>query len=341
MEARAGFALADLRRPLIAAPMAGGPTTPALVVAAGAAGGLGFLAAGYKSVAAVADEVDRVRAAGTDAFGVNVFVPDPAPTDLEAARSYRDALAAEARRRGVDLPDPRPDDDGFAEKLALLLDARVPAVSFTFGCPDADAVARLRGVGTLTLATVTSADEARVAVAAGVDALVVQGPAAGGHRATFDVAAAHPTASLADLHAEIAVHTDLPLVVAGGLTAPKEVAPWLDRAAAVQVGTALLDTDEAGTNPAHRAALRDPRFTRTRVTRAFSGRWARGLANRFVEEFTDLAPAAYPAVNQLTAPLRAAAARAGDADGLALWAGTSWRATPRGSVAEVFEGLIG
>ena len=339
MNIGAPLAPTDLSRPIVAAPMAGGASTPALVAATAASGGLGFLAAGYATPQAVADQVAETRLLGADRFGVNVFVPGPA-ADLAAARAYRDALAPVAERWGVELPEPRQDDDGFAAKVELLLDLAVPWVSFTFGCPPADVVAALNAAGSLTLATVTSASEARAADAAGVGALVVQGPDAGGHRATFDPEQTPPTQSLADLHAEVAQTTTLPLIVAGGLTTPAEVQPWLDRAAAVQVGTALLDADEAGTPEPHRDALRDPSFDRTVLTRAFSGRWARGLANRFTETFSDQAPAAYPAVNQLTAPLRRAAAEAGDPQGLSLWAGTSWRKAPTGPTADILDGLM-
>ncbi|WP_205570095.1 NAD(P)H-dependent flavin oxidoreductase [Actinomyces lilanjuaniae] len=344
--------VSDLSRPVIVAPMAGGPSTPGLVTTAAEAGGMGFLAAGYRSVEEVVEQVEMVQRAGTTVFGVNLFVPGTRPTspsDLAAVRTYRDRLVPLARHYGVEMPRLDPDDDragtsgadddGWHGKIPALLDLRVPMVSFTFGCPPADVVSRFHQVGTACLATVTSAGEARRATAAGVDALVVQGPGAGGHRAVFDARANPPEQSLDDLFGAVRSVVDLPLVVTGGLTAPEEVRPWLGRADAVALGTAFLDAEEAGTHPLYRAALHDSRFTQTVVTRAFSGRWARGLRNGFTDAYSDRAPAAYPAVNRLTGVLRAAAARSGDLDNLSLWAGTSWQHTPTGTVAQIMRGL--
>jgi len=333
------FQLSDLVRPIIVAPMAGGVSTPVLVAAAADAGAMGFLAAGYTSVDALVGQIAATRGLGADLFGVNVFVPAPEPVDLAAARAYRDLLAGLAERYEVRLPEPRQDDDGWAAKIEALLDERVPVVSFAFGCPPAEVVRRFRGVGTATLATVTSALEAAQAAAAGVAGLVVQGPDGGGHRATFDALAEPGTTPLDEIVVGVRGVTGLPVVVAGGIAGASDVGSWLARAQGVQLGTAFLDADEAGTSPAYRAALHDPRFTETVLTRAFSGRWARGLRNAFVDTFTAAAPAAYPAVNQVTGVLRRAAGRAGDAENLSLWAGTGWRATRPGRVAAVVDSL--
>lgn len=333
------LALADLRRPIVGAPMAGGVSTPELAAAVSAAGGLGFLAAGYLPVATVVDQVRSARALGAEALGVNLFVPEATPPDLDAARAYRRTLLPLAERLGVELPDPRPDDDGWDAKVAALLDDPVPVVSFTFGLAPADVVARLSDVGTCVLATVVTAEDAARAAATGVDGLVVQGPGAGGHRATTSAQGVPPDQPLPDLLAAVRAATDLPIVATGGLSDAASVARALELADAVQVGTALLDAEEAGTNPTYRAALRDPRFTRTTLTRAFSGRVARGLDNRFIREHLD-APAVYPAVNQLTGPLRRAAGASGDADGLSLWAGTGWRAVRGGPAAAIVDALL-
>lgn len=245
-----------------------------------------------------------------------------------------------AAHYGIELPTPREDDDAWGAKVALLLDLRVPIVSFAFGCPPAGVVRRFREVGTATVATVTSAAEARRADASNVNVLAVQGPDTGGHRATFDARAEPPTEPLGALFAAVRAASDLPIVVAGGITTAADVHHWLGRADGVQLGTAFLDADEAGTQPAYRAALRDPHYAETALTRACSGRWARGLRNAFIDRFSDAAPAAYPAANQLTSALRGAAGRAGDAENLSLWAGTGWRSAPSGSVASIITALI-
>lgn len=344
------FDVRSLTRPIVVAPMAGGASTPELVAAAGAAGAVGFLAAGYRTVDQVAEQVACVRELGAADFGVNLFVPDDAPVDLAAAREYRTVLAPVAGHLGVELPEPRADDDAYDAKVAALEADPVPVVSFAFGCPSAEVVDRLHAAGTATLATVTSGAEARLALAVGVGGLVVQGPDAGGHRGCFDPLADPPARPLDELLDEVRAVAEetvqagdgarVALVAAGGLGTPARVRAALARADAVQLGTAFLDADEAGTHAVHRAALRDPRYTETALTRAFSGRWARGLRNDFIERFGPVAPAAYPAVNQLTGPLRAAAARAGDAEALSLWAGTAWHDAPRGTAAQIIEALL-
>lgn len=333
------FDLRQLERPVIAAPMAGGISTPDLVAAAAAAGGMGFLAAGYKTVDQLREEIMRTRELGAEVFGANLFVPDAGAVSLDDARAYRSRLLPLAEGLGVDLPEPREDDDAYAGKIAALLSDPVPVVSFTFGCPSDEVIRGFRAVGTATVATVTSPEEAAQASAVGVDALVVQGPEAGGHRATFDAQVSPPDQALPDLIRSVRSVADLPIVATGGLTTPDAVRAALELAEAVQIGTALLDSDEAATTAPYRRALHDPRFTDTVTTRAFSGRWARGLRNAFIDEFGADAPAAYPAVNQLTGPIRRAAAAAGDPERLSLWAGTGWRSITTGPAASIIEAL--
>ncbi|MBF9069306.1 NAD(P)H-dependent flavin oxidoreductase [Streptacidiphilus fuscans] len=328
---------ADL--PILAAPMAGGPTTPGLVVAAARAGALGFLAAGYKTPEAVADEVAKVRSEGVP-FGVNVFAPNPVPVDPAAFRRYAQALAPEARAVGLDPEawDPAAwdaetlaariveDDDWWAEKIDLLLTEPVPVVSFTFGIPETGVVAALRKAGTVVVQTVTSAPEAELAAAAGVDLLVVQASAAGGHSGTLTPELLPATTPLAELVGQVRAVTALPLIAAGGVATPEGVAEALATGAvAVAVGTVLLRADEAGTSAPYRAALADPARQETLVTRAFTGRPARALSNRFTDRFTVIAPDGYPALHHLTSPLRRAAAAAGDSERINLWAGTGHR----------------
>ena len=164
------------------------------------------------------------------------------------------------------------------------MDLKPEVVSFTFGLPEPDEVARMRGAGIYTVATVTTLAEAELAVACGVDALAAQGPSAGGHRGTFDPVADPASQPLAQLLHAVIVATELPVVAAGGLMTATDIADVLAKGAvAAQLGTAFLLADEAGSSPVHRAALKDDQFTETTVTTAFSGRYARGLRNRFID----------------------------------------------------------
>jgi nitronate monooxygenase len=313
------FSLSQLELPIVQAPMGGGPSTPALAAAVSEAGGLGFLAAGYRSAAAVREEIGELRRLTGRPFGVNLFVPGPAPADRGALEAYASTLSGEAERYGVELGDPVHDDDGWDEKLALVADERVPVVSVTFGCPSGIEVDAMHDAGCALWVTVTSAAEAAAAQAAGADALVVQGVEAGGHRGSFDEAAPADLGLLALLQLVRAV-TDLPLVATGGIATGRGVAAVLAAgAAAAQLGTAFMLTPESATSPAHRQALRGA--GPTALTRAFTGRSARGIENRFMRDHEADAPHGYPELHHLTAPVRAAARERGDAEGFHLWAG--------------------
>lgn len=304
--------------PIVLAPLAGGPSTPELTAAVSNAGGLGFLAAGYLTPDAFSEQLRRTRALTNEQIGVNLFVLEDVGVDDDAVAAYARELAPEARARGVQLGEPRFDDDWLAEKLEVIVRADVEVVSTTFGCLAADTVARLQESGTRVWATVTAVHEARAARDAGVDALVVQGAEAGGHRGVWRDDG-EPT-PLLELLASIDV--GLPLIATGGIADSDGIAAVLAAGAeAAQVGTAFLLCPEAGTSEPQRRALRNG--GETAFTRAFTGRSGRGIVNRFMVEHPD-APSAYPHIHHLTVPLRAAARAAGDADGFNLWAGVSF-----------------
>lgn len=331
--------------PLIAAPMAGGATTVQFAAAAATAGAFPFLAGGYKTAEGMGAEIAELRA-DRAAFGVNLFVPDradPGSADGDAAAfaAYARELADEAATYGITLdPIPRDDDDGWPAKLALLCADPVEVVSLTFGLPAAGDIALLRRAGSAVLATVTTAGEARAADEAGVDGLIVQGPRAGGHSATWDPRREVGDAATSETLAAVRSVTRLPLVAAGGVDGPRSVRTLLDGgAAAVAVGTLLLCTDEAGTSATHRAALASDAFVGTAITRVFTGRPARGLRNGFIDRHAPHEITAYPAVHHLTRELRTAAGAAGDADRLHLWAGTGYRSAKAEPVARTLERL--
>lgn len=312
--------------PVIAAPMAGGPSTPELVLAAARAGSLGFLAAGYKAPAQLVDQIRQVRA-GTGRFGVNLFVPSPVPVQPEDYSAYRERLMPWAQKYGVDLPaDPQEDDDAWEDKLAVLEEHPVPVVSLTFGLASAGDIRRLQRSGAKVLQTVTSVSEAEHADVAGVDGLIVQSHEAGGHSGTWTPASPAAPVALDELLLHMRAATDLPLWGAGGIARAEGVREVLAAGAeAAVVGTALLRSPESGANAVYRAALADPQREGTLITTAFSGRPARALQNGFSTSLTGIAPPGFPALHHLTTPLRKAAAAAGDAEGINIWAGTGWQ----------------
>ncbi|MDT5071395.1 MAG: nitronate monooxygenase [Mycobacterium sp.] len=335
------FDMRSLDKPVIVAPMAGGPTTPELAAAGSNAGGLGFLAAGYLTAEVFAERVAAARSLTTGPLGVNLFVVRSSAARSEAIQQYAQALADESEHYGVRLGEARFDDDAWSAKLDVVLDLKPEVVSFTFGLPEAADCARLSAAGISTVATVTTLAEAEAAVACGVDAVAVQGPAAGGHRGTLNPVALPPTQPLDQLLRATTIALDVPVIAAGGLMTATDVADVLvSGAVAAQLGTAFLLADEAGSSPVHRAALRDPQFTETAVTRCFSGRYARGLRNRFIDEHDTQAPLGYPEIHYLTSPVRAASVRAGDPHAVNIWAGTGFKKAIAGSVAEIMASLV-
>lgn len=351
--------MSSLDVPVVGAPMAGGPSTPELVAAVCDAGGLGFLAGGYLTAQQLAGQIAQVWDATSRPFGVNLFVPETANTfrgsyaaglaplaaDVRAklVAQYRESLVPLADRLGVELPVPTPGDtDDWDRKLDLVVRERVPVVSFTFGLPAPAVLAELRRAQIETVVTVTDVEEAEAALDAGAEALVVQGPEAGGHRGTLDAAKEPATTELVELVAAVREGTDVPLVAAGGVSSRARAdAVRAVGATAVQVGTALLLTPEAGTGLAYRRALGDAAFGSTMVTRAFSGRYGRALETEFIREHHGIAPAAYPELHHLTSPLRRASAAADDPAVMALWAGTGWREAQPVSAAAVVRALAG
>ena len=319
-----------LTHPIVQAPMGGGPSTPELAIAVSQAGGLGFLAAAYRNADDVGAEIDQVRAATDQAFGVNVFVPRRDEVDEEALRGF-------VERLGPDVGEPLWDDDGWEAKIELLRRAAVPVVSFTFACPPEDVIRPLRAAGSEVWVTVASAADAATAARAGADALVVQGYEAGGHQGPWSDGDDLERLGLLALLRLVAAETDLPLVAAGGIADGAALAAALAAGArAAQIGTAFLLAPEAGTHPEHRAALTED--VPTALTRAFTGRTARGIVNGFIREHTD-APIAYPQIHHATSPLRAEARKQGDRDAFNLWAGQAHRLTREAPAADIVRAL--
>lgn len=321
--------------------MAGGPSTVELVVASARAGALGFLAGGYKTVAGLAEEMEGVRSAGVEVFGVNLFVPGDPTADEDGLVAYLAELEADATALGTSLGEARWNDDDYAGKLDAVLAAPPPAVSFTFGVPSGAVVRALQAAGSAVLVTVTTPEEAKEALQVAPDALCLQGAEAGAHRGSLvNEDRADQDRPIRALLAAVRRRTLVPLVAAGGVSGAGDVVDLVARGAdLVQAGTAFLRCPESGASATQKDALADATFEGTAVTRAFSGRRARALVNTMVREHP-AAPAAYPEINGATRPLRAAAARANDAQHMSLYAGTGFRGAEARPAAEVVARLV-
>jgi len=312
--------LEQLKVPIVLAPLAGGPSTAELAAAVASTGGLGFLAAGYLTAAELSERIRRTRELSDGQIAANLFVPGSSAAEPGSYQPYCQQLARWARERDLPLGEPRYSDDDWQAKLELLLREGLPVVSFTFGCPERQVLDALRDAGSEVWITVTSPEEADEAEAAGADVLVVQGAEAGGHRASFIDRPDLPLYGLLPLLSLIRSGSPLPLVASGAIATGKALAAVLCAGArAAQIGTAFMLCPEAGTSEVHRAALRTQ--ADTGLTRAFTGRLARGIRNQFMDQFSSAAPIAYPELHYVTSPLRRRAREQGEAELVNLWAG--------------------
>lgn len=327
---------ANLQYPIIQAPMAGGIATADLAIAVSRCGGLGFLAAGYKTPEAIEQEIIKCKDSALP-FGVNLFVPQNDEMD-ESLHLYKERLEEDFRIR---LALPEPGDDYWQEKLELVMKHKVPYVSFTFGCPPEDIIEQLKNNGSRVIVTVTNLEEAKIAAENGAEAICLQGLEAGGHRATFRNVDEDTHVPLIELIAMTRKVIPLPIIAAGGIMNGKDIHLALNAGAdAVQLGTAFLCTEESGANPVYKRALTSGEFAETALTRTFTGRLARGLKNEFMTRYENIAPAIYPAVNALTQPIRAKALKDQNPQAMSLWAGTRFQEIRKGAVKDVFEQLI-
>ncbi len=336
--------------PIVQAPMAGGADTADLVAAVGEAGGIGFIGAAYLTPDQIAERARAIRARTSRSFGINLFAPLPPPATPDAADM--DAAVARIARYHADLGLPAPGTpslgtDGFAAQLAVALDSGASAFSFTFGIPPADALAAIKARGMFLMGTATSVEEAIALERAGMDAVIAQGAEAGGHRGSFatgpeEVDFAAGLVGTMALVPQIVDAVGVPVVASGGIMDGRGIAAALALGASgVQMGTAFLTCAEAGIPEAHKQAILAARETRTRVTRAFSGRPARGIVNRVMEDIPDGAALPFPLQNTLTRPMRTAAAQQGRAEFLSLWAGQGVRLARRQTAAELMARLVG
>ena len=329
----------EMNIPVVLAPMGGGPSTPELTAAVSNAGGLGSLAAAYSSPEKITEDIAKIRTLTKRPFAVNLFSPaaqEPLRGDVEAVSKF---LLRFHQRLGLPAPQlPSSAIEDFSRQVDAICATKPAAVSFTFGLLPHETMQQLKAAGIFVIGTATTVDEARQLERAGVDAIVAQGGEAGAHRGTFAVPAEQALIGTVALIPQVLDAVRVPVIASGGIMDGRGILAALALgASAVQMGTAFLAAKEAGTSPAYREALLKAHEDQTTVTRAFSGRMARGIQNEFITAWSEsgLANLSYPWQNAFTQQMRRAASAAKDAGLLSLWAGQGVGLIREASAAEL------
>lgn len=331
----------SIKYPIIQAGMAGTVTTAELVAAVSEAGGLGTLGAGYMKPDAIRRAIADIRERTSKPFAVNLLIARRRLLDSQTIENGRRILRPMEEQLGVKEPNSAIQEEDYHEKLAVLIEERVPVVSFAFDIPSIKEMRALKKNGTLVIGTATNVREAKVLANIGVDAIVGQGSEAGGHRSTFLGSEQQSLiGTMALIPQIVAAIPSMPIIAAGGIMDGRGlVAALALGAVGIQMGTAFLTCTESGTHPVHKEAVLHSHERSTVVTRAFSGRYARGIENAFIKKMQgkeqDLPP--YPIQNSLTSPLRSAAAQQGNGDYMALWAGQASALAKERTAASLIE----
>lgn len=312
--------------PIIQGPTAGGNNTPAQVAAVSNAGALGSLACSLLVPTTIRDQVAQIRALTERPFCLNFFVlQPPQPDDAMLAQAVELLRPIWSSLGWTSLPTPAKWCEDFSAQFELLLELRPAVASFTFDILSAEQVARLRAADIFVIGTITTVAEAQAWEAIGADAVIASGVESGGHRGTFLVPQTEATLGLFELLPQVVAAVNIPVIAAGGIMDGADIARALAAGAqAVQMGTAFLVCDESAIHPAYKQRLLTAGNHPTRLTRIFSGRYARGLENRFMIDMAavETQVPAYPVQNALTGAIRAEAARRGDTELMSLWCGT-------------------
>ena len=340
MSARGDFLKSlQVQYPILQAPLAGGGDTPQLVAAVCNAGGLGFIGAAYLDSQQMLEAARSVRAKTSRPFGINLFSPQPAPEVSGDAKRAIHRLAPYFAELGLPTPTlPAKPHNRFAEQLSAALESGAAVFSFTFGLIPPDALTALHARGFYVAGTATTVEEAMLLEKSGVDAIVAQGAESGGHRGTFTGDFERCMIGTISLVPQVVDAVKVPVIASGGIMDGRGIAAALALgASAVQLGTAFLTCYESGIPDCYKESILHAHEDHTRVTRAFSGRPARGIQNRFMTEVEADRQAIlpFPLQNAVTRPLRSAAAKQGRSEFLSLWAGQGVRLARRQSAAEL------
>lgn len=334
----------NIMYPIIQAGMAGGITTPELVSAVSNAGGLGSIGAGYMTPENLRTSIQRTKELTNKPFAVNLFVPNEISASEQTIKKAAEQLQPFYESLSIQLDElPTTFQQPFEEQVTVILDEQVPIVSFTFGIPPQETINKLKKEDILLIGTATTVDEAIAQEDVGIDAVVAQGSEAGGHRGTFSSPFEQALIGTMSLVPQVVDHVSIPVIAAGGIMDARGImAARALGAQAAQLGTAFLTCLESGTNSVYQEAILTSSETDTTITKVFSGKPARGLANTFIRDMqknkTEVAP--YPIQNTLTNKMRREASKQNNMELMSLWAGQGTRMSKKGTVATFIQDVV-
>ncbi len=316
--------LLKIQHPIIQAPMAGGITTPELVAAVSECGGLGSIGAGLLNATALRQTIQNTRKLTQKPFAVNVFIPNPYQVDVKAMQVWQKYLEPIRQKLNISSPAITQYAPNFDAQMQVILEENIPIVSFTFGILNSHWLNQLQQQGCVVIGTATTLEEARALEKSGIDAIVLQGSEAGGHRGSFLKPAQQSLVGLFDLVTQAVAEIDCPLIAAGGIMQGEQISALLKLGvSAAQLGTAFLVCEESGAHPLYKQAVLKAKETEVILTKHISGRYARGLKNDFIEylQACSIEPLDYPVQNTLLQDIRQAALQQNQPDFFALWCG--------------------
>lgn len=334
--------------PIIQAPMAGGVTTPELVAAVSNSGGLGSIGAGYMTPEQIRVHIKKVKELTSKPFAINLFVPskfEVTKSEMESASQNLQSIRTELNviQDDVEVPIYENMVKTFNEQIKLIIEEKVPVCSFTFGVPSLEVIETLKKNKIIVVGTATTVGEAAEVEKSGMDIVVLQGSEAGGHRGNFMHGDQESLIGLMSLIPQVADQVEIPVIAAGGIMDGRGLMASLCLGAkGVQMGTAFLTCEESGAHQVHKKTILQASEDQTVLTKAFSGKTARGLNNQFIVEAEELQTAfpEFPVQNALTQSIRKAAAQQNKPEYMSLWSGQSPRLAREQTVAELMEKVI-
>ncbi len=334
----------NLQFPIIQAPMAGGATTPELIAAVSNAGGLGSLGAGYMTPTEIKQAIKKIRELTNKPFAVNLFIPEKHQVTADQMKNACQDINQCCAELNIKIePAKEPYAQSFKEQINVLLEEKIPVFSYVFGMLDPSLIAQFKKNHTFLIGTATTLAEARLLEKTNIDAIAAQGSEAGGHRGSFLNKAEDSLIELFDLLPQLVNEIKIPIIACGGIMNGKGIAAAIKAgASAVQMGTAFLTCIEAGIPDVYKQVLLTQKQDNTVLTRAFSGKLARGIRNKFINCMNKKKEniLSYPIQNALTNPMRKRAIINSNIDFMSLWAGKSATLCRYCSAHELINNLI-